>query len=248
MSLSKTRSSLPARLLSMLLLVAPAISQAAWTAGADFVANEKPDGLHENNPNSAVPQWSYGYRSTITGTALTLYTPAEHSNDTSGSGGHPDLEGFNSGFSIAWVNTASTSVTSVGGALVGPHQIILHPEDGLANVIRWTSPGAGLYSINALWDDLDHGGGDGAVADVVINGVSFFSQVFGYSTQASINQNFTLGLGDTVDFVLSQNGDIQFDSTGFDATISLVPEPSRALMLAAGIGWLLVRRRRPSRD
>lgn len=245
MSLSPTRPSLPARIASLLLLVAPGVSMAAWTAGADFVANEKPDGLHENNPNSAVPQWSYGYRSTITGTALTLYTPAEHSNDTSGLGGHDDLEGFNSGLSIAWVNTSGSSLVN-GAVTIGENQIVLHPADGLANVIRWTSPGAGLYSISALWDDLDHGGGDGAMADLVINGVSVFNAAFANSTPASLNQNFTLGMGDTVDFVLSQLGGISFDTTGFDATIFLVPEPSRALMFACGIGSLLVRRRRPS--
>ena len=56
-----------------------------WGAGLNLRANERPDNASEGEAtNAKVPQWSYGYRSAAAGTALTLFTPAQHINDPSG--------------------------------------------------------------------------------------------------------------------------------------------------------------------
>ena len=224
----------------------PAAAQQTWNAAADLLANEQPDGAQElSNPNATVPEWSYGYREAAADAALTLFSAAagEHTNAAFGD---ENLEGWNSpGFSftipIVLVNVAN------------PAELLLHPQDeGAARtnvVVRWTAPAAGSYDVDALWRDTDAGGGDGAEAFVVLNGanVAGFTGAFPNGGSAAYADTLTLAGGETLDFVLGPGASGSFgnDSTGFNATIALVPEPGTlALGLVAATGLALARRRR----
>ena len=60
-------------------LLIPAKAQ-TWNAARDLRINEKPDesdphSTELSNPNGRVPEWSYGYRATLTDTALVLFRP-----------------------------------------------------------------------------------------------------------------------------------------------------------------------------
>lgn len=222
---------------------------ADWVAGRDLALNEQPDGAQElMNPNSTAPEWSYGYRSTIESTALTLYAGAsEHFNDRLG---HPNFDGWWN----ASGNGASTLVNAGVNPVVlnfGPGPLLplmpmelgVHPSSNNdVAVVRWTSPATGLYSVEAAWRDLDTHGGDGASADIVVNGTSIFQQEWANGGSAADARELSLMLGDTVDFVLGPRGNFTFDSTAFDASVALVPEPS-STTLAVLSGLIIVTRR-----
>jgi len=236
-------------------------AQAAWIAGPDFAANEL--SVNElTNPNATVPAWSYGYRSTISGTSLTLFSGA--SQHTNAYTGNPSLQGWASLSSGAppavLVNTSGSTpaVLNFGpGDLfpLNPLEIYVNPgpPDDPTAIVRWTAPSPGNYVISSSWSHLDpFGGGNGVTADVVFDGASIFHQMFqsvpGNEGSTSYSGTLALSTGDTIDFVLGTvGGNNNFDSSGFNATIQAVPEPSSmvlACFAAAGLAVRTVRRRR----
>jgi hypothetical protein len=205
-----------------------------WAAGRDLADNEKPDGSAETNSvNETVPQWSYGYRSSATGTDLTLFTAAQHTNTSPGRAGNPNpaqeaVEGWDPD-AVVTVNTGNTDVVYDFGfgplKPLLPGQMYFHPSasNGFA-VARWTAPAAGRYNIVARWLDLDNHGGNGFSCHVVIKGVAVFNQDVANDGGVDIPlQNVDLNAGDIVDFVVGSRGDFSFDSTGFNAAISVAP-------------------------
>jgi hypothetical protein len=220
-------------------LISPANAALVWNAGEDLVANEKPDGPQQfQNPNFTVPEWSYGSRTTLASTGLTLFDGGEtHVDDAAGSTG---LDGFADGGAVL-VNTTSGPLTINFG--VGPmaplasHDIFTLPSSiNSFTVLRWTAPEAGSYQINAFWQDIDLAGGNGASGHIVVNGVPIFDQTFANGGGTTAQQTVALNAGDKVDFVTGANGNSFFDGTSFNATI--VPEPIAATL--AGSGFLLV--------
>jgi hypothetical protein len=144
-------------LLSIVLIAIAAPSHAAWIAGMDFVANETPDGAQELiNPNPTVPEWSYGFRSTLLSTDLTLFTSGNHTN---AAGGNEPMEGFQNGAEVLANVSGSdfTIVTGFGPITALPSQdMYLHPSSGNDYaIVRWTTPTTGSYEINSFWQDLD---------------------------------------------------------------------------------------------
>ncbi len=201
-----------------------------WGAGRDLLSHEKPNNSNETNPvNAKVPQWKYGSRATAAGTALTLFTPAQHVNAASG------LDGWiASGQATLGVNTKTTPIifnTGSGDYLpLLPTQMYLSP--GSANdflVARFTAPATGVYRVMARWVDLDNHGGNGATAYVIKNGQELFSQSF-ESTVARTgrawmrSRDLTLASGDTLDFVVGSNGEHTFDATAFNAAVRRIPQ------------------------
>lgn len=225
---------------------APAHAQ-TWDAAADLRANELNGSNELLNPNGTVPEWSYGYRETPGGAALTLFSNAagEHTNAAFGD---ENLEGWNSpggAFTIPFVLVDITNAD--------PPAILMHPQDEAAartyDVVRWTAPAAGTYDVLATWVDSDAGGGNGAEAFVALNGTSVagFNGAFPNGGSATYdNATLTLSAGDTLDFVIGPGADGGFgnDSTQFNANISLIPEPAGLGLLGLGGLTLLARRRR----
>ena len=112
----------------------------------------------------------------------------------------------------------------------------MHPAaNNNVAVVRWTSPAPGQYSIDALWEDIDLNGGDGASADIVVNGVSIFHQDWANGGSAADSRDLNLLSGDTVDFVVGPRGNFTSDSTAFDASITLVPEPEGVILILIGL-------------
>ena len=224
-------------ILPVFLLVLSANAKASYIAGADFVANEKPDS-NFLNPNGL---WSYGYRSTLESTDLTLLT--NHSDIIAG---NEDLEGYDLGANPVgiYANTGSSPVSRFypGGPLapLNPNQIALHP--GSMNefaIVRWTADITGSYDILAEWIDLDANGGNGGSGHLVINGVNILSmeRFWINGGSGSALDTFFLNAGDTVDFAAGSNGSYYYDTTGFDASISLnpVPVPAAAWLFGSAL-------------
>jgi hypothetical protein len=245
-------------LAGLLLFLSPATAD--FIAGRDLFLNEVPNGPQELlNPNFTVPAWSYGYRTTVASSSLTLLQPAHHTNALNGNAA---VQGYGSNVDetvdVA-VNTGNTPVVYDHGAgpllPLQPLEMTLHPSQ--ANefpVMRWTAPATGTYQIEAYWRDLDTHGGDGVSAHVVVNGVSVFGQDLDNGGSTATSHLLALLAGDHVDFVVGSRGGIGFDTTAFDASIatsgtsgSAVPEPSSWLLLLTGTvagGVLFLRRHR----
>lgn len=233
-------------LIVLTLLIDAGAQTVVWIAGRDLQLNELATATETANPNTLLPEWSYGLRSTVTGTALTLFGPTDHINTSSGA-----FDGFGisgSGPSVLVNMTGSTVITDYGfGPNLGvtPLEMLLHPA---ANndyaVIRWTAPAAGNYTVSAYWHDEDPHGGNGGSGDIVLNGAVVFSTSWANGGGPATSGLLTLSLatGDRLDFLVGSAGDYAFDSTRFDATITAVPEPGTLALLVLGIAVLSRRR------
>ena len=204
-----------------LLLAAVECASHAATAGADLAANEKPDDVGDSqNPNPTVPQWRYGYRTTVAGTALTLFTASEHTDSYFS---NEPMEGFYvhnaNAVPAILVNTAPTNFTfNYGAGPLAPAEMMLHGDVGKWAVVRYTVPGAGIYNVTASFRPIQRGTVD---VHVVSNGVSLFDQVLTNTQSAAPSfSNVVLAAGAVLDFVVGVNGQLNLDSTAFNATIT----------------------------
>jgi hypothetical protein len=247
-------------LIGSLIMASMATVSADWVAGRDLVANELPDGngVEQINPNPTVPEWSYGFRGSLADTSLTLYTAAQHTNSDSG---NTSVQGFVfPGTPQVFVNVgASDVILNFGfGNLnpLHPGEMDLHPgpdANDTFSIVRWIAPATGSYLIDAYWTDLDPNGTqfagvNGASGSIVINGNVVFNSNFADNSGTSDTFTISLNAGDIVDFATGSQGDYRFDDTGFDASITAVPEPSTASSVVVGVallgGSLYLRRRR----
>ncbi len=178
----------------------------------------------------------------VASTTLSLFAVSDHTNSFI----VPDLQG--------WVNTSFLiTVVNVSAAIVGdlgPGQMLIHPMPSVAsntfNVIRWTAPATGNYNFGASWFRVS-ASGDGVDSHVVLNGVSIFDTIVGPASTVTESQMLNLTAGNTLDFVLGPgaSGLNDDDSTIFNATITLVPEPSSVFLAAIAVPFLFRRQRNP---
>ena len=227
----------------------PPVEPYLWVAGRDFVSNEKPDSAKEiAAANPTVPQWSYGYRSSVAGTEFTLFPPSSHTNADRG---RDAVEGWSAGQGVVVVNTGPEPVQYFAGTvpfkpLFRDQILVRRTSTVFMPVVRWTAPSAGSYRIIAKWVDLNPHNNGGA-AHVVING----QQVFGRQQSGTFigqewpdegnaampAQTFALEAGATIDFVLSTRaGDSNTDDTAFSAAIARVPTVTIAAPASAPAG------------
>ena len=183
-----------------------------------------------SNPNGKVPEWSYGYRSTLTGTELTLYAapPDEHSNAAL-LNQNDDMEGWqkpNGFWPIIAANISGTTIIPAPNlAPLAPDELYVHPGNGFSSdtfaIVRWTAQSAGTYNISSTWRDLDPNGGDGFGAHIVLNGVSIFDANPPNGGNTSDTRTLSLSAGDLVDFVVDPgpSGNQNFDATALSVTI-----------------------------
>lgn len=221
-----------------------------WNASADFVANETPDvptpGSTElSNPNAEFPEWRYGFRDVVASTSLTLFATGQHNNSIAG---NPNFQGWENSFLITAANTSG----GISGGL-NPGDLLVHPMDAASsftfNVIRWTAPAPGIYDISASWHaaSTEVGVGlDGTDSHIVKNGTAIFNGIVAPGQTVTDTRSLSLVFGDFIDFVVGPgaSGTNTNDSTIFFATITLVPEPSSAILATAALPILLRRRRR----
>ena len=205
-----------------------------WVAGADLARNEKPDSAKETAAiNATVPEWSYGYRAVAAGSDLTLFTPEQHKNSSSGRApntnpGITGMDGWDPD-AVVLVNAgAEPAVYNYGSGDISPvlpGQLFMHPSaSNEFAVARWTAPRAASYRLVARWLDLDPNGGNGVSAHVVINGEEKFArELDNGGIVDTYTQTFELAAGSTVDFLVGSRGDLSFDSTGFNVAIREVP-------------------------
>lgn len=125
----------------------------------------------------------------------------------------------------------------------------LHPTDSRIAVVSWLSPVSGPVDIDFTIADIDPNGGNGVrwyldlndSSGELISGALAAGQSAGAQSLVDVQVN----VGDRINFVIDANGDFGFDSASLIATISYVPEPATAILLAgASALWSVARRRR----
>ena len=190
-----------------------------WDATRDF---------GPSNPNGA---WSYGYG--ITGTSFTpdpLYNP----------------ECFGVSGLVCWI--LNEDVPDVGFNTTGdwlnwstivfpPDVLHVHPgpNDGQDSIVRWTAPVAGYYNISGFFEILSAYYPTGIIGLVFRNGTLLYSgELLGPPAQHPDKvggregfsfANLFLNAGDVVTFGVNKDGDYHYDSTGFNATITIPATP-----------------------
>jgi hypothetical protein len=212
------------------LAVLPSAAMANWSAADDFSSTSNPNG-----------PWSYGTRASELGTSLLLLSDAFASGSLAG---WRDIANSASGTPVIYKNFSNSTVVS-GTVTIPAQMLVMHPSYdnfGPAGarevaVTRWTAVSSGAFDIAGSFIALDSGSTD---VHVVLNGVSLFSAIRASNTTTNFSLNgVAVTAGDTIDFVVGNNGSFFNDSTGLVATI--VPAPAAAAPFAL---VLLARRRR----
>lgn len=215
---------------ALLILSPHARAAQLFDASADFDPTSNPSGINGG-------AYSYGYTPTLGGTFSLLtgtFTngPVKGYHHTSLPDGAPSIA----------KNTNNAVHNQPAGASTityQPLQLVLHPGSGSEYaVLRFTAPQAGTYSYDAAFNGADSGATTTDV-HVLVNsiGVDTAGINFGGGTNTATlsSPSVLLTAGDTIDFAVGKaNSTFFFDSTGLFATVTLVPEPSAFILLAAG--------------
>jgi len=198
-----------------------AVSASAADLSADFSAV---------GTQSSSNVWTYGYSSSAgAGYAMTLF-------DTSNGAGW-SMSNYNMlGTPAVWKNTGTGD--AYGAA---PGQVVLHPGPlsfGDVTIVRFTAGAAGTYAVAGQFFAGDSGDMSAAV---VLNGDALHPlQSYGSTNNSPSLASFQqyLGAGQTLDFVVGNNGSFYSGNTPIAVTINAVPEPESYAMLFAGLGLL----------
>lgn len=202
---------------ALLLAAAAALPMAAqaYDAAADFSTAVNANGV-----------WSYGY-AVGADTPPTSFTLFDH-----GAGWGWDSTTYQSlGAPAIWVNAGNTTLYGIA-----PGQMSLHPGEAAYSpaIVRFTAPAAATYNFSVQFFAGDTGDMNGAVFATGSHAhtVDWFSST---NTNPTVIGQIYLQAGDTLDAAVGNNGSFYSGNTGVAFSISAVPEPGAAWMLAAGL-------------
>ena len=159
--------------LGLLVGAAPLASARVWDVTADFSDTVNPAGA-----------WSYGWEPSLR-SPFSLYTVLERDLD------RVDWLTPNGTEPVLWKNLSNQTLYGIP-----PGWVCLHPGPSEEpSVARWTSPVAGVVSLEGLF-----GAGDQATLDAYIqkNGVTIWSAL-DFTTDQPFSFDVTVGVGDTLD-------------------------------------------------
>jgi hypothetical protein len=96
----------------------------------------------------------------------------------------------------------------------------MHPGDNSDAVLKWVAPYAGSVSVTGKAYDGDTTCGDGASAQVLINGTSLWQETITDATGKSHSLTQTVAEGDALYFIVKKGGNSSCDTTKWDPTIT----------------------------
>jgi hypothetical protein len=204
--------------LALLLAFAPAtLAGSVYDAVANFSLASNPNGT-----------WSYLYEAPGSGPSLMTQ-----------SGTYPGVPGvilWSDGLpvpDIAYLTKNTTGSTATYLTIVQPTNLLNMDPQSYTDIIRWTAPSAGVWSIAGIFQGIDIDQHSHPV-EIVENGSTVLlspTTISAYGQVITFSDTVTLATGNTLDFIVS-TGPTSFSnlSTGFDVTIQSVPEPSSLLL------------------
>ena len=190
--------------------------------------------------------WAYGYATTLSPVNFATDLPAVNYFGDGNASGFSEFGGE----SLPTILKNTTGATiPVEAITIGPWPadlLLMHPGPNEYSVLQFTAPVTGTYSVNGefleIGSNYGNTGNTGVTTDSVIQGGSTSLFVaYSASTPASFNLSPHLTAGETLDFAvgLGPTGQFSYDSTGFNANISVsTPEPASVFDLAAMLASL----------
>jgi hypothetical protein len=208
------------------------LMMAAGTLKAGIVYDANSDFSTAVNPNGA---WSYLFSiGSVNGVPLDKMAPFA-----------PGLVGWTDGLEVAnavniWKNTTTSTINH--GTIASPPGLLGMDPQSYTAITRWTTPSAGTWTISGLFQGIDTGQYAHNVEIIVNSSTQLLSPttISSLGQQVTFNDTVNLSQGDTVNFIVltGSGGGFSFMSTGLEATISAVPEPS--VLLLAGLGLVAI--------
>lgn len=189
------------------------------------------------NPNGA---WAYGTGTLGTSfTRMTVYTNGNCSLSAGISCWQPSTV-VNTVPAIA--RNESASILNFATIVLPTNLLLLHPGPSTDTIVQWTAPQAGTYSIAGFFELLDTAP-TGIVGAVFVNSNKVYTGTL--TAPAAVHPNTigaresfslvqTLAAGAVLSFGVNNDGNYLDDSTGFDATITLV-NPNTPTISAGGV-------------
>jgi hypothetical protein len=204
------------------------------------------------NPNGA---WRYGSSADLDSPFVLSSHAVAHGNSVAGWSSAAESPGYpftlTAAFNVQW-----------GTSLFAPGWLSLHPESfGAYNVVKWIASKPGLYQVKGVFDSFNSRA-TGRIATVNLhlrhNQSGLWQEALNESaSRTETAHTLKLNAGDHLDFVVGSAGSSDFDTVGFQATVTYlpptgplvpVPEP-RAIggLAAVCLGAFAVFRRRRHR-
>jgi hypothetical protein len=219
-----------------------AIHAQTFSIGGNFSTTSNPNGV-----------WSYGWLPSLGG-SLTLYTV--NTPDTEG-GGTSDAwrDPNNDASNEPYASNNSSGTTYVDGSAIQPSGwsgFAPGISNGDLSDFRFTAPATGDYLFNLIFQGGQDANPEATDTDVYVyahGGTQFTANIngFGAASQQAYDGTLSLTAGQTVDiavgYAASRENGIS-DNTNLQGTITVVPEPSKWVMLTGALGSLLVFHRR----
>jgi hypothetical protein len=212
-------------IVSALSMLAAHAHAAVYDATADFQIASNPGAV-----------WSYGY-SSAGGAAYSVILFDDHA----GTNAWTKSNYVSFGAPVAWKNNTGGTLNGVAAG-----QLSLHPgplDHGDFAVLRFTAPRTATYGVIGQFFAGDSGSMSGRI---VQNGDFGHPLQFVSDTTDTSHFNFTpisLGKGQTLDFVVGNNGSFFSGNTPLDVVVTdppAVPESQTVAAFLIGIGLLIL--------
>lgn len=231
-------------------IAASALATALTLSGTAWAADARLDFSTASNPNGV---WSYGTTTTQTG-PFTAFSTAGSPNQIvpqSGSIAVWSNAGDPNAATAPWVGKTGAAGWSCCTSLaLQGNLLVLNPGANQGySVVRFTAAATSLYAVQAEFFGLDESFKFPNLSDVYVRTtINVFSDgVAGFQGVSQFNGDVFLNAGDTLDFMVGDNGDgVPNHATALSATVTAVPEPGALAMLLVGlaaVGGQVARRR-----